>query len=251
MEGSVISFNPLIGFEPGAGLEYSNEANSPFFNSLFPTTGQGEIASGDFSYTPDADFRTGTLILNLPDLNGGFNEVAQLSNFVSRGNFVQSFTINFPSYGSFEAIVESGSIAAAPPQNNGGSGGFLFDADGNLVGGTVFIKSNVSTQYVGIYAGGPLTWSPLPNHEVGQLVTFTIADNGNFEMPGIDRRFGSGAYTLSVPFVATSNGILIYRGTDELSGGFIEVVFDVSDSGLLTVKWDDPIFSDYEQQTFE
>ncbi|MFK7850103.1 MAG: hypothetical protein AB8D78_03905 [Akkermansiaceae bacterium] len=256
--GSVVSFNPTLRFREGGVVEYVNTQK----NSQFPTAPRNSPSIGTYTYSADAGFLTGTLTLTLPNLSGGVTEVIPLTDISSKKGVVRSFVMNFENEGPFVAVVESGTIPAAGTKPTSGgnttspNNEFAFSEDGNIATGTTFTKANTATVYAGFYGGGSLTYSPLEVRPVGGEQTFTIAPSGNIEFPGIDRKgsgfFDSGAsYTLSIPFVGAEDGILSYRGFDSASGGTMLITFDTEVTNVLTIRWDDNFFSDYEQQSYE
>lgn len=259
--GSSVSFNPTLRFNTEGQLTYINTAAV----SEFPKTEKGTPALGTYSYIPEADFQSGTLKISLPGLGGpgGFTQSLGVTDFITSKGKVRGFTLTFNTEGPFVATVQSGTILAAgkakggdnPGGGGGGGGGgagndFTFQEDGNIETGTTFSKANVSTIFGGVFGGGSLTYSPLIRNVVGQEQSFTIASNGHIQFPGIDRKGNNGPYTLSVPFTGNTDGILSYSGIDALSGGTILVTFDTVETNILTIRWDDNFFSDYEQQSF-
>ena len=257
--GSVVSFNPTLTFFANGLVEYYNEEAT----TLFPQVPSNSPASGTFTYKPKDRQQSGILTITLPDLEGGYKERIEVTDFVTEDGIVQGFTVTFDDEGTFFATVDSGSIAAAGKRESGFpstgdssvseeiASEFTFGEDGNIVGGTTFTRANTSTLYSGFYGGSSITYSPLPIHNVGQEVSFTIAESGNFETAAVDRRGGGGeVYTLSIPFLGSEGGILTYRGVDAKSGGTVLITFDAGNTGILTIRWDDNSFSDYEQQSF-
>jgi len=256
--GTTVSFNPTLLFNAGNQLTYINNDNS----GQFPFAPASSPQIGTYSYTTSPDFRSGTLEISVPGLAGGFTRTIGVTDFINVKGKVRGFTLNFTPEGPFVATVTRGNIpAAGPPKGDGNAGGggsggggnindFIFQEDGNIEGGTTFSKANISTVFGGFFGGGAFTFSPLLVNPVGTEQTFTIAANGNIEFPGVDRRGLGGSYTLSIPYQGNTDGILSYSGFDSESGGTLLVTFDTVDTNVLTVRWDDNTFSDYEQQSF-
>lgn len=249
--GSVVSFNPTLRFFAAGNLEYSNEATSPFYGTDFPETTAGSPAAGTYTYTPSSDFQTGTLTINVPSLSGYTVDIS-VTDFVSVNGVVQRFKLNFPTEGTFDAVIESGSIPAAPDPSGNNSSDFVFGPDGNLVAGTTITKA---------YQGGTSTiledasfLTPFQPRNFGEVATFSISGSGEFEIPAIDPFFG-GPYTIRVPFLQASNGIISWKGVDARANGPITVNMETKRNGVLSILWEEDVVTggayDFERQIWK
>ena len=248
--GSVVSFNPTLRFLTSSVLEYSNETTPAFYGTDFPETPAGTPAAGTYTYTPSSDYRTGTLTITVPSLSD-YNVTISVTDFVSVNGVVQSFKLNFPTEGTFDAVIESGSIPAAPDPS-GSSSDFVFGPDGNLVAGTTITKA---------YQGGTSTiledasfLTPFKPRNFGEVETFTISGSGEFEIPAIDPFFGF-SYTIRVPFLQAANGIVSWKGVDAAANGPITVNMETKANGVLSILWEEDVVTggayDFERQIWK
>lgn len=106
---TTIQINPTLRFLAGNSVEYTNtEAGSPFPPSATALT-------GTYTYNPSADFRTGTLTLQL---SGAVNVSLALSQFQTSGANVTGFRATYNGT-PYVATVTSGQLPSAPEPGGG------------------------------------------------------------------------------------------------------------------------------------
>lgn len=248
--GTSIGFNPTLKFLDGGVLEYVNEE----VGSLFPQAAALTPSVGTYTYAPSSDFLTGTLTINLPDLNGGFSRTIALSEFVTSAGIIEKFTGAFTPEGPYEMTVSTGTLRAAgkvDPTTKSPDGEFTLRSDGSLVPGTQFSRTNLYT-VIGFWGNDG---TPLVPRSVGDVVNFTVAANGRLEFGGLRPFYyyePSAAVTHSLGFVSSSAGVLTYQGVPTAGFGLIRVVIDITGAKNLSIQWteNDVVTADTERQFY-
>ncbi len=111
--GTTITINPTLKFLAGGTLEYTNSESS----NAFPVATN---APGTYTYSPSADFTTGTLTLTFTPAIGtpAISTMAlTLSNFTVQSGNVTAFRATFEGT-PFNATVTNGTLASAPEPND-------------------------------------------------------------------------------------------------------------------------------------
>jgi hypothetical protein len=168
--GVTIEINPTLSFLTNGQLTYLNTVAG----SAFPAA--ANAITGTYTYTPAADYLSGTLAMNLPGLNQVLSMTFQ--SFTTQGGKVTGFTTVYNGQ-SYSSNVTGGTLTPAAVQggttNTGGSNSGSSNSGGSSTGSGTTVTTPVGTNealapdipasmqgtynltYINVQTGSPIT----------------------------------------------------------------------------------------------
>lgn len=186
--GVTVNINPTLSFLNNGQLTYLNSAAG----SAFPTA--ASAINGTYTYTPAADYLSGTLVVNLPGLGQVLNMTFQ--SFTTQGGKVTGFNTVYNGQ-TYTSTVTSGTLTPAAvtgsTTNTGGS-----NSGGSNTGGGTNTPTNPGNVITTPVGANEALAPDIPSTMQGTYnLTFDYVQTGSPIAAGTQKTFVIGAKTLA------------------------------------------------------
>lgn len=187
--GVTVNINPTLSFLNNGQLTYLNSAAG----SAFPAA--ASAIAGTYTYTPAADYLSGTLVVNLPGIGQVLNMTFQ--SFTTQGGNVTGFTTVYNGQ-SYNSNVTSGTLTpAAVTGSTTNTGGGSSSGGSSSGGGTTTPTTPGTTVTTPVGANEALA-PDIPTTMQGTYnLTFDYVQTGSPIAAGTQKTFVIGAKTLA------------------------------------------------------